>query len=82
MRLRAIFCCLYFGVMPWQLYETAKHYEGWSYLRHLRLNINQALIWLTFRETDNDCKFEQEVNTNWRFVFAKLLRWQAGAKAK
>ena len=81
MRLRAIFCCLYFGFMPWQVYEPTRHYDG-GYLRHMWLNIKQVFIWLTFRETSDDIDFEREVNASWSFILGKLFRWQNGAKNK
>jgi hypothetical protein len=72
---------LYFGILPWQVYEPKKHYRR-SYWLHLWLNIQQVTIWLTFRETESDVEFEKEVNTDWPFVLGKLFRWQAGAKKK
>jgi hypothetical protein len=67
MRLRAIVCCLWFGTMPWWVYEKSCHYQGMSYMKHLLLNYEQVLVWLFFRETEEDREFERKVNPTWAF---------------
>lgn len=62
MRLGAIWCCLWFGLRPWWLYEDECHYSPMSYREHLKLNLSYAWIWLRFRETEGDRAFEREVN--------------------
>jgi hypothetical protein len=62
MRRRAITCCAFYGLVPWRLYEDECHYRPWGYWRHLRENLAYATRWLLFAETDDDRKFEREVN--------------------
>ena len=74
-RARAIFCCIWFGTMPWQLYENKKHYE-YDYVSHLKLNWNMVLVWLTSLKIDvEELKFEQEVNPSWLIVFKNMFTW-------
>ena len=71
-RARAIFCCIWFGTMPWRLYEKKKHYRR-SYLLHLKLNWEMVWVWLTSWKVDADeIEFEQEVNPNWQYVFNRM----------
>lgn len=71
-RARAIFCCIWFGTMPWRLYETKKHYRR-SYLLHLKLNWGSAYMWLTnYRVDKEDVDFEREVNPSWSYVFNSM----------
>lgn len=72
MRLRAIFCCLYFGLVPWSIYEKTKHYCG-TYWGHLKLNLEQSTVWLLYKETEEDIAFEKEVNASWSSVLKNLL---------
>ena len=81
MRIRAIFCCLYFGIMPSPVYEKRCHYRR-GYWKHMYLNLEQILIWIFFRDTQSDREFEAEVNPSWSVVFGKLFRWQRGAEEK
>lgn len=62
-RLRAIASALFYGISPWQFYESKKHYAPWGYWTHLRVNLRVAGRWLMFRETTEDRKFEREVNS-------------------
>jgi hypothetical protein len=62
MRLRAIACALFYGIAPWQLYEDEPHYRPWGYWRHLGENLAYAWSWMTFRETEQDHRFERAVN--------------------
>ena len=74
-RARAIFCCIWFGTMPWRLYEKKKHYRR-SYLLHLKLNWGMVWVWLTSWKVDTDeIEFEQEVNPNWLSVFKNMFTW-------
>lgn len=61
-RLRAILCSLWFGILPWWLYEEECHYRPWGYWRHLAHNLAYALTWAASRERDFDRWFEREVN--------------------
>lgn len=73
MRFMAILCALWFGVMPWWVYERSPHY-GCGYWAHLRLNLGLAWRWGWRRETEEDREFEQTTNArpNWtRFHQAK-----------
>ena len=71
-RARAIFCCIWFGTMPWQLYEHKKHYE-YDYWSHLKLNWKMVLVWLTSLKIDADeIEFEQEANPNWNSVYRNM----------
>lgn len=63
-RLKAIYFCLKFGVLPFWMYEKECHYKGMTYFNHLVLNIKYALVWITFRETSEDIQFEAETNNN------------------
>jgi hypothetical protein len=78
-RIRAIFACLYFGILPSCIYEKECHYER-GYWRHLKLNIRQVWFWASFQETGEDLAFEGRVNASWLFICGKMLRWQHGAQ--
>jgi hypothetical protein len=72
-RIRAILCCIWFGTMPWRLYETNKHYCT-SYFLHLKLNWSSAYTWLTNYKVDKEeLEFEQEVNPSWSTVFNNMF---------
>ena len=73
MKLRAIFCCTYFSIAPWWIYEKKKHYER-TYWKHLKLNWEQAMIWLTGKETEDDIEFEKEINPDWMTVLGNMVR--------
>lgn len=62
MRIRAIICALWYGVLPWQLYERECHYRGMTYGEHLLLNLRLAVTWATWSETEDDREFERTVN--------------------
>lgn len=71
-RARAIFCCIWFGTLPWRLYETKKHYRR-SYSLHLKLNWGSAYAWLTnYEVVKEEIEFEQEVNSSWSYVFDSM----------
>ena len=78
LRLRAIWCCLYFSIVPWWVYEKYRHYQS-SYLRHLRLNLETAWLWLTFRESPTWVDFEKEVNPDWITVLSNMTRFTNGS---
>jgi hypothetical protein len=74
MRRRAVFCCLYFGILPWWIYERTCHYgprddgsRGLGYLRHLTINLRRAVLWACGSPSDHEVDFELRVNTrpNW-----------------
>ena len=75
LRIRAIFCCLYFGTMPWRVYEKECHYEGVSYLSHLWMNLETAWhwVWLTDEITQEYIDFEKEVNPSWSGTLNNLF---------
>lgn len=62
MRRRAIACALWFGMLPWWLYEAECHYRPWGWWRHLVHNLRYAWAWATWRETAKDWLFEIEAN--------------------
>ena len=71
-RIRAIFCCIWFGIVPWQLYESEKHYE-YDYFTHLKLNWGMVFFWITkWKIDEEELKFEKEVNPNWKVVFKNM----------
>jgi hypothetical protein len=71
-RIRAIFCCIWFGTMPWQLYENEKHYE-YDYWSHLKLNWRMLWVWLTSWKLDaEELEFEHEVNSTWWCVYNRM----------
>ena len=74
-RLRAIFCCLYFGIMPWQVYEKDHHYKGMSYWNHLVMNLEMAWQWIGQLDTitQEELDFEREVNPSWTTTFKTLF---------
>lgn len=61
-RARAVTRALWFGLLPWRLYERECHYAGMSYLAHLGMNLAVAWRWLTGGETNADRNFELDVN--------------------
>ena len=76
MRIRAIFCCIYFSVVPWWVYEKEKHYERTCW-KHIKLNFGQIKAWLLKQETQEDIDFENEVNPSWKKVFSNMVRKKA-----
>jgi hypothetical protein len=68
-RARAIYCCLFFGLLPWWAYERHRHYDcSWWY--HLRINACLAWRWLSFQEDDEDRAFETKFNPTYpHFLF-------------
>lgn len=62
-RLHAIWCCIYYGVLPWWLYEDEPHFAPMGYWSHLWMNIETAYRWMTWRENDEDIRFELDVNS-------------------
>lgn len=57
-RLLAIWNCAWYGVRPWWMYESVKHYRG-TYLDHLRANVRYAWSFITSNDD------EAEVNGTW-----------------
>lgn len=56
-RPRAILCCFWFGLLPWQFYETQCHYAGISYRPHLWMNLRRAFM-LCGKLSFGDVRFE------------------------
>ncbi len=77
MRIRAIVCCLWFGVMPSWVYEVKCHYkDGWC--SHLFRNLKQAWKWISFQESAQDREFEKNTNASWQINwFGGLVRYVA-----
>ena len=72
-RARAIFCCIWFGTMPWQLYEHEKHYEH-NYWSHVKLNWSMIWTWFTHIKINaEELAFEQKVNPNWQCVYEHMF---------
>ena len=76
MRFRAIFCCLYFSILPWWIYENKKHYRR-TYCKHIKLNFSQIKVWILSQETQEDIDFEREINPSWKKVFSNMFRKKA-----
>lgn len=74
MRLRAIFCSLWFGILPYRCYEDKCHYAGTTYGRHLTLNLETAAYWLLFQEPEDWREFERQINPSWRAVWKDMWR--------
>lgn len=66
LRSRAIFCCLWFGLLPWWVYENTPHCSC-PWWEHLKLNLADARMWLENRQSFGDWRFELRVNSrpNW-----------------
>jgi hypothetical protein len=73
MRLKGIWCCLWFGTMPWRLYEKKKHYRR-GYWKHLKLNWATVWMWLVKRNVGkNFVEFENQINPSWKHVFKNMF---------
>jgi hypothetical protein len=73
MRLKGIWCCLWFGTMPWRLYEKKKHYRR-GYWKHLKLNWGTVWMWLTQRTVGKSfVDFENQINPSWKQVFKNMF---------
>lgn len=59
---KAILCALWYGILPWCLYERECHYEGWTYRQHLCHNLRYAWGWLTYDITPNYIRHELTIN--------------------
>jgi len=58
LRLKAIFDCLYFGIVPSFVYEKNCHYKGVSYWNHLMMNMRSIPAWVTMDGiNEEDVKF-------------------------
>ena len=73
MRIRAIFCCIYFSLAPWWIYEKKKHYRR-GYWLHLKLNLETAVLWMLFKEEPSWIEFEKEINPTWKQVIKNIIR--------
>ena len=73
MRLKGIWCCIWFGTMPWRLYEKKKHYRR-GYWKHLKLNWGTVWMWLTKRKVGKSyVEFENQINPSWKQVFKNMF---------
>ena len=63
-RVVAICYCLFYGLVPWWMYEEACHHQGWGYWRHMWQNLLYMLKWVLFLEDEKDIEFEKSVNNN------------------
>ena len=59
---KAIFYCMWFGLLPWRFYEKTCHYEGMSYLEHFMLNVRRVMLLIKKQYTFGDIRFEIQVN--------------------
>lgn len=72
-RLRAIWCCIWFGLVPWPVYERKCHYSGMTYIQHLMLNVEFVAIWITGKELHSDWEFEKKTNPSWSVVIRNMF---------
>mgnify|MGYP003451633122 CR=1 FL=1 len=66
-RIKAIWCCLFYGLMPWWVYEQECHYKGDSYWQHLVMNVKYAGVWIAnypVKPTPEHLAFEKQFNNN------------------
>lgn len=63
MKLRAIKYALFYGIMPYWIYEHSKHYNC-SYWQHLIMNLQYAYRWLINDIGYSDIKFELTTNAH------------------
>lgn len=61
-RPRAILCCLYYGLLPWRVYESRCHYAPMSYAAHAAMNLRYCLNYLRPRVDFGSRRFEIRVN--------------------
>lgn len=73
MRLKAMWCCIWFGTLPCRVYEKTCHYRR-GYWRHLKLNWGTVWMWLTYRKVRKSfVDFENETNSSWIQVFKNMF---------
>jgi len=73
MRLKGIWCCLWFGTMPWRLYEKKKHYRR-GYWKHLKLNWGTVWMWTAKRNIGKSyVDFENQINPSWVQVLKNMF---------
>ena len=73
MRLKGIWCCFWFGTMPWRLYEKKKHYRR-GYWKHLKMNWGTVWMWLVKRKIGKSfVEFENQINSSWVQVFKNMF---------
>jgi hypothetical protein len=61
MRRRAIFRCIWHGLLPWWIYEDRPHYDcAWS--GHAKINAAYAWRWITGEVDADDVAFEAKEN--------------------
>ena len=73
MRLKAMWCCMWFGTMPYRVYEKKKHYRR-GYWKHLKLNWGTVWMWLTHRKIGKSyVDFENDTNPSWKRVFKNMF---------
>lgn len=70
-RIRALVAAAWFGIMPWQIYESSCHFPEMTYWQHLKLNAETVLMLLLFKETEEDIAFERNTNHSWRINWIK-----------
>jgi len=53
LRLKAILDCIYFGLVPYWVYEERSHYGDTvkDYFYHIKINARVAWAWITFKES-------------------------------
>ena len=69
-RAKAIFNCLWFGILPSWVYEKECHYKySQTYYKHLKYNLNLAKDLLLFNESPIYHSF-------YKIKWKKYFRWQ------
>lgn len=69
LRTKAIFDCLWFGIMPSWLYEDKCHYGSVSYWNHLMMNIRSIPAWVTMDGiNEEDVAFVSQKHRYIRFI--------------
>lgn len=61
--IRAVFYSIKYGLLPYCMYESVKHYEC-SYWQHLKMNMQYAARWISGDVDESDYEFERETNKN------------------
>jgi hypothetical protein len=73
MRVKAMWCCIWFGTMPYRVYEKTCHYRR-GYLGHLKLNWGTVWMWVTSGQVRKSfVDFENETNSNWIQIFKNMF---------
>ncbi len=68
LRMKAIFDCLWFGLLPYWVYEEEPHYGRGikNYLNHAALNYTLAKAWIKGKEDEEDRELAAKVTRYFR----------------